>query len=244
MMESETVHGIDTGSVNIVSRNELMNLNNAPFVKDRTAYIPLRELMKLNGYGDSCILWDNGNIKINTGRMSAEFSINSDKLSVNGEEAALGAKVLLHGDTTYVPVSVVELFSMGYVSNTFYGDSGNVIGCVVYLYYAPSRTTISVLSDIDPMWEKYLYIAGEEAGVNLVVGKYSTEDITVRAKLLIAAGESGVILGKFDDEIKSSVDVYKIIPVNGEYSFIVTKGRSGDAEKVIEIFMRLIGQGQ
>lgn len=244
MMEGETVYGIDTGAVNIISRNELITFSNAPFVKDGTAYVPLRELLKLNGYGDGCILWDNGNIKINTGSMSAELSINNDKISVNGEEAALGAKVLLHGDTTYVPVSALELFSMGFVPNTFYGASGNVIGCVVYLYYAPSRTTISVLSDIDPMWEKYLYIAGEEAGVELEVKKYPPEDFTARTKLWIAAGEPGVILGKFDDEVKSSVDVYKIIPVNGEYSFVVTNGSSGDAGQVIEIFMRLIGQGQ
>ena len=252
IMQGDSIPDIDVNAVNIVLNSELAQLNNKPFINDGIIYLPLREILNLKGVADESIIWDNGTIKIRTPQLTATLQINSDEIKKNNQRLDVGAKVLLQGDTTYIPVTVFEELSIGGVTNTFFDEINNVIGCVISIHkYTPrerQNVRFSIQSDVDPMWEKYIYMASDKAGVKIDVVKMLTEQYFEQTNLIIAAGDPSVMIGKYDDEFLSRLEeqgaAYPAIKVNDEYSVIVPMviKDTGVVFEVIKNFLELVNQ--
>ena len=247
MMEGSSLPDIDVNAVNIVVNDKLTQLHNKPFIHDGVVYLPLREVLNLKGITDEYILWNDGIIEITSPDLVAAIEIDSDKVKRNNQIVSTGAKALLQGGSTYIPVAIFTELGIGGLTNTFFDKSGNIIGCVISIYKSAPRSTRSVsflIPDSEPIWEEYLYKAGDMAGVNVSIIEASVDNYIERTNLMIAAGEPAVMIGKYSDEFINKMlemnVIYPIISVNDEYSAIVPDVFK-NTDPVFEVIKNFIG---
>jgi len=241
--------GIDVNSVNVViNNNELIQLKNKPFIYDDVVYLPLRELLNLKGITDENIVWDNGRIHVKTADANVILEINSDEFRKDTQIYKTGPKVLLIDSTTYFPVTMLEQLDIGSVTNAFFDKNDNIIGCVISVYkkYIPKQqynVYFSVQPDVDPTWEKYLYMASDKVGAKIDVVQMPTEHYLEKTNIMIAAGEPSVMIGKYSNEFLGKLEeqnaIYPAVKVNEEYSIIIPKVIS-DTDVVFEVIKHFI----
>ncbi len=252
IMKDNSMPDIDINSVNIVLNNELIQLKNKPYIDDSVVYLPLREVFNLKGITDENIIWDNGIINVKTTNGNVTLKVDSDELKRNTQTFKTGTKVLLQDGITYIPITMLGGLDIGGVTNTFFDENNNIVGCVISIHkYTPRErynVRFSVQSDVDPMWEKYIYMASDKAGVKIDVVKMLTEQYLEQTNLIIAAGDPSVMIGRYSDEFLSRLEemdaIYPAIKVNDEYSIIIPKVIK-DTDVVFEViknFVELVNQ--
>jgi hypothetical protein len=243
--------GIDVNTVNVVVNNHLTPLSHKPFIRGGTIYLPLRESLNLKGVGNEYIVWDNGTIDVKAPNLSATLKIDSDEIKRDEQTLNAEAKVLLLDDTTYIPVSVFGELGLGGMTNTFYDENNNIIGCVISLYQYTVRENKGIsflVPDSEPVWEEYLYKAGDMTGARIKVDTTSAENYLEKTNLVIAAGEASVMIGKYsDDYIKKMTEtdaIYPAFTVNDEYRIIIPKimENADVAMEIAKHFVSLVNQ--
>ncbi len=247
MMPGYFLPDIDVNTVNMVLENKLITAANKPFIENGIVYTPLREVLNLKGVENENIIWDNGIIKIKTPDFSASLAIGSSEIDREGETVDLGADVLLVNDTTYIPASALGELGLGAVTNTFFDEENNIIGCVVYIYKYSARQ-LGLIRFLIPNaeWEKNLYMAGDMAGAKIDVVFTSEETYIEHTNLVIAAGDPMVIIGKYSDEFLSQMAemdaIYPALDMGDGYSVIIPKVVSNvnAAMEVVKIFISLL----
>jgi hypothetical protein len=180
------------------------------------------------------------------------LKVDSDELKRNTQTFKTGTKVLLQDGITYIPITMLGGLDIGGVTNTFFDENNNIVGCVISIHkYTPRErynVRFSVQSDVDPMWDKYIYMASDKAGVKIDVVKMLTEQYLEQTNLIIAAGDPSVMIGRYSDEFLSRLEemdaIYPAIKVNDEYSIIIPKVIK-DTDVVFEViknFVELVNQ--
>ena len=252
-MDGEKTPEIDVNPVNVVKQNKLIALDNKPFIANNTVYVPFREILNLYGVADENILWKDEVIIAEHDGIKAEFTIGGTELKLADRTVPLEAKVLLRDGVTYVPVSVPGNMLACSLTNLFYGEDNSVIGGVILISPRSIRRENQAVrfmlpSNADPMWEKYLYQAGDKAGANFQVDITAAEQYSERTNLMIAAGEPSVIIGKYDDEYLNRLAeqgaVYPAVKIDDQYSVMISRTVKNPDRftEVIKHFIELVNQ--
>ena len=242
---------ININNINVIHNNNLAELNSKPFIKDNTVYVPLREVLNLNGFSDEEIIWNDGIIFIDNPDRFGNLRVGSSQITWNSREINVGAEVILDKSVTYVPASVLESMNIANLSNIFYDDYDNIIGAVVLMIpqYIPRESYnlhFMLPSDVEPMWEKYVIMSGDKAGLHVQPYTGELSHYLERTNLIIASGEPTVIIGKFEDEFINKLQeqgaIFPAIPIDDEYTILIpqTVGDYENVKLMTEYFISLI----
>lgn len=250
IMPGNSMPDIDISAVNIVLKDELKQLKNTPFIKDNIVYIPIREALNLQGVANENIIWDDGTVTVKNHNYDIVLKVDSDELKVGEYMLKTGTTAILQGDTTYIPETMLGGLGIGGITNAFFDEEDNIIGCVVSVYnYIPRNrhnVRFSIQSDIDPIWEKYIYNASDMAGAKIDVVQMPTEQYLEQTNLIIASGDPSVMIGRYSDEfIDKMIEmnaIYPAIKVDDRYSIIIPKviNNTDVVFKVIESFIEMV----
>lgn len=223
----------DEYGIEVHKNGKRIAFNNKPFIQDEVVYIPLRETLNLFDINNENIIWHKGTITILALPTKTEIYIDSNDCYVNYISIRLIGKVMLKGDTTYVPsdfINVLELSQADLGGNKLFNgleifhNDINVIEEYAKSDFSPNDILLvadNLPSDIADAYKEKIF---QLYKLNNEYDEYFLYDIENDGILELFVGWKNMLVYTYTDNIVKrlgdvSNDVYKLPGETGIYTY-------------------------